>query len=100
MAENPNITVPVDAPAMKQIADSAKLALQAQKDLSLYRCIGVKIGTISKNPVEYGELVHIPAPSKMSARQEYIKEFGSKMENDSAGEWVVGCVALNLGRDD
>ena len=95
MAESLN--VPIDAPAMKTIADAATLALQAQRDVSLYRCTAVKISAITHNTCDIGASVCIAAPSKQVARQEFTRLHGDKMINDAAGDWVIGCVAMKLG---
>ena len=94
-----NINVPIDAPAMKTIADAASLALQAQRELSLYRCTAAKISSITHSVCDIGASCCIAASSKQVARQEFMKLHGDKMVNDSAGDWVIGCLALKLGLD-
>jgi len=95
-----SINVPVDAPAMKTIADAASMALQAQKEVSLYRCTALKISGVTGKVCAIGASVSISATSKAVARTEYAKEYGDKMVNDAAGDWVIGCIALRLGAND
>ena len=95
-----SINVPVDAPAMKTIADAANLALQSQREVSLYRCTALKRSSITGRVCDIGASVCIAASSKQIARQEFTKLHGDKMTADAAGDWIIGVIALRLGADE
>ena len=92
-----NINVPVDAPAMKTIADAANLSLQAQTSVNLYRIVPVKVSNITglACAIAVEAMKYIAAPSDELAKIAYMADNKIPVP-DAAGVWTVSCIKQKM----
>lgn len=83
--------------ALQGLADGANLALQAKKAVHLYRCVQVKISTVTgyacRIPVE--TIRFVEATTAEMAKNAYLQEV-PLLKGDDAGDWTVSCVKQSM----
>lgn len=82
------------ARTVEQLA--ASQFLQAQKDLNLYRTVGVKVSNISGKRIDFTPVEFIAGPTRSVAVMAYTKLYGLHMTDDDAGSWVVSTFRLEI----